>query len=305
MTSDLRLGIVGLGRWGSVILRNLAALPGLSAAAVATSKPGIDLPAGCVLRAQWRDLLDLDLDGLIIASPPASHAAIAAAAIAAGLPLFIEKPLTLERREAHALADAADAADALVMVDHIHLFSPAFRRLKLLVGTLGPIRRIEGRAGSHGPYRADADVLWDWGPHDAAMVLDLMGGDPDHAVAEILERRAVDGGTGETVRLALRFGAVEATTVMGTLMDKCRWLRVECRDGSVSYDDVGPVRLSLSRAGAAPQAIECRPGRALEIALTEFATAIRSASRDRAGLHLGCRVVDLLTRCQSSLEAAP
>ena len=43
---------------------------------------------------------------------------------------------------------------------------------------LGPIREIAAVAGNRGPYREDVAVLWDWGPHDVAMALDLVGASP-------------------------------------------------------------------------------------------------------------------------------
>ncbi|WP_096702002.1 Gfo/Idh/MocA family oxidoreductase [Magnetospirillum sp. 15-1] len=302
MSRELRLGLVGLGRWGRVLAANVADLPGVTLAAIATGKTEAPVPR-CLLRPHWRDLLELGLDGLLIASPPASHAAIARAALARGMALFVEKPLTLDAAEAAALAEAAEDADGLVMVDHIHLFSPAFRTLKALAG---PIRRMEGRAGNHGPYRQDAGVLWDWGPHDVAMMIDLMDTAPDQAKAEMVERRAMGDGIGETIRLDLGFGAAEGSATLSTLTDKCRSLTVECADGTLLvYDDVGPVRLSRRPPGGEAEPVECGPERPLQVALGEFAQAIRTGSRERSGLRLGRQVVEVLGRCQSSLGGAP
>lgn len=304
MTGLVRLGLVGLGRWGRVLAANVAALPGAALAAVATSRPPADfgLPAGCRVCGHWRDLLALGLDGLLIAAPPGAHAEIAEAALGRGLALFIEKPLTLDPQEARHLAQMAGASDSLVMVDHIHLFHPAFRRLKELAGGLGAVRRIEGRAGNHGPYRDDADVLWDWGPHDMAMAIDLMGRSPDQVAARRLERRAVEGGIGETVCLTLDFGPTTAVVTLGTLMDKCRTFTVECEGGALVYDGVGPVPLTLCRPGEAPAPVPCPDDKPLSVALGEFVAAVAERRRDRGGLTLGVRVVEQLARCAEVME---
>lgn len=291
-----RVGLVGLGRWGQVLLRNLSGRADLTLAAVATSRPPPVLPAGCGAVAAWQDLLNLDLDGVVVATPPASHAEICAAALRRNLGLLVEKPLTLDLAEARALAAMAETCDGLVMVDHIHLFSPAFRRLKQLARQLGPVRAVAARAGNHGPYRSDAGVLWDWGAHDVAMLLDLLGDDPDLLRATRLERRAVAGGMGETIRLDLGFGPVTARVEIGTLMDKTRRFQVECAAGTLVYDDLDSAKLRLDG-----QPMDISGQSPLDIAISEFARRLTDGDRDRDGLRLGVRVVDILARAQAEL----
>ena len=293
--NPVRLGLVGFGRWGRILMRNMAAHPKVVPVALASRQPDIaaELPEGCQVVDDWRKLLDLDLGGLVVASPPASHAEIAMAALERGLPLLMEKPLTLSVAEARLVAATGTS---LVMVDHIHLFSPAWRRLKALVPSLGPVLSLAGVAGNHGPYRADTPVLWDWGTHDVAMILDLVGGTPDRLRAVRTERRELPEGVGETIDLSLGFGALSATATLSTLMDKTRRFTVVCQGGTLVYDGVGAVRLSLDG-----QEISVETRQPLEILLDDFACAIGAGSRDRSGLDLGVRVVETLAACEALL----
>jgi predicted dehydrogenase len=50
---------------------------------------------------------------------------MARSAVAAGLPVFVEKPLTLDRGEADDLFNFTCAEVGLVWVEHTHLFHPA------------------------------------------------------------------------------------------------------------------------------------------------------------------------------------
>lgn len=298
----VRLGLAGFGRWGRVLMRNMAAHPRITVAALASRQPDAisAAPAGCRVTPEWRDLLTMDLDGLVVATPPATHAEIGLAAMARGVPLLLEKPLTQSVAEARALTEAAERADALVMVDHIHLFSPAWRRLKEIRSGLGAITGLTGLAGNHGPYRSDTPVLWDWGPHDLAMILDLMGRMPDRCDARRSEWRSVPGGRGETVDLTLGFGAVTARATLSTLMDKTRSFILECEGGTLVYDGIGPVPLTLDG-----HPVEVAGGTPVEALFDRFAEAVASGGRDRSGLMLGRSVVEVLAACEALLPPAP
>ncbi|MBI5163205.1 MAG: Gfo/Idh/MocA family oxidoreductase [Magnetospirillum sp.] len=299
MAGAVRLGLVGAGRWGRVVIRTLAGLPPLRLAAVSSTNPdtAARLPAACVQFTDWRVMIAAGgLDGVIVATPPATHAAIAIAALDAGLAVVVEKPLTLDRAEALAIRAAAERARVPVLVDHTHLFAPAWRRLKELAADLGPVLAVESVAGNHGPYRDDTAVLWDWGAHDVALCLDLLGSHPDTVAARVLERRAVPGGTGETLRLDLGFGRVAATITLGTLMDKTRRIRVVCAGGTLVYDDLAADK--LTRDGAR-QAVD--PRLPLTAAMAEFAAAIVKGGYDSRSLDCGLAVVEVLERCTRSL----
>ncbi|SFZ86465.1 myo-inositol 2-dehydrogenase / D-chiro-inositol 1-dehydrogenase [Devosia enhydra] len=76
----------------------------------------------------WQALLARDdLHGIAVAAGPAIHRDIARAAIARGLPVFIEKPPAPTAREAQALADDAERAGVPVMVGFMKRYSTANR----------------------------------------------------------------------------------------------------------------------------------------------------------------------------------
>ncbi|MGE5505865.1 MAG: Gfo/Idh/MocA family protein [Actinomycetota bacterium] len=300
--AGLRLGLVGVGRWGRIYIRTLGQLaPDIHLARVASRNPETAalVPAGCVVSADWQDLVAAgDLDGIIVASPPETHVDIALAAVAAGLPVLVEKPLCLDSDEAGRLFAAAQDAGALVMVEHTHLFSPAFRRLKQLVPTLGGPRAVEGRAGNL-IGRLSAPILWDWGAHDVALCLDLLGALPDRIDAALVDRPALpDGGHGETFRLTLGFGSIEATVTCGTLAAKTRRFTVACPDGTLVYDDLAADKLTLDG-----RAVPVAGDLPLTTAVREFAAKVRSGSHDLASLQLGMRVVTVLGQAAAGFGA--
>src|SRR5262245_61377098 len=118
MTQPLRLGLIGAGRWARAYVKTIEAMPDLRIARVARrSKAPVDfLPKGAELASHWMDVARAtDLDAVIVATPPQSHAEIAEAAVETGLPVLVEKPLTLDLAEAQRIRDAAGKKSALVM----------------------------------------------------------------------------------------------------------------------------------------------------------------------------------------------
>lgn len=305
--ADVRLALVGAGPWGLNIAHTVAAMKGVELAVVASRNPetaGRLAPGVRVVR-DWRDAIDVDVDGVVIASPPASHAEIALAAIEKGRAVLIEKPLTMNVAEAERVLEAAARADVTAAVDHVHLFHPAFRELIRRARDLGAVRAVEAVAGGHGPFRADTPVLWDWGPHDIAMCLDLMGRRPARAEASVRERRRTPDGTGETVDIALEFeqGIVANIAVGNVLSDKIRRFRVAFDGGSLIYRDHADAALAFVDKEGREHSIDVSPVPPLTCVLADLAGKIAAGGRDRTGLALGVDVVRVLADCDAAINA--
>jgi predicted dehydrogenase len=223
MSGRLRLGLIGVGRWGRNYVRTIGEVDGVVLAAVASSNPETStlVPSGCRVVPDWRDLLTDDVDAVIIASPPDSHARILLAAAAAGKAVLVEKPLVTTAADLAAIRQALTTS--IVMVDHTHLFHPAFRALKTAVRARGRPLAIRSSAGNTGPYRTDVSVLWDWAPHDVAMALDLVPGPAEVCEARVVERRYVGAVAAERVRLKLLLaGDVRCEITLSTLEPRHR-----------------------------------------------------------------------------------
>lgn len=165
LTRRITLALIGAGRWGTSIQRTVAALP--------------DAKLQYVETHDWRRLLRApDLDGVLIATPASTHAAIASPFIEQNIPVFIEKPLTSSLRDALALESLVRKHRAIAMVGHVHLYSPAFKAAARAVRHAGRIRYILAEGMNNGPFRNDISCLWDWAPHDLSMTLSLLGSFP-------------------------------------------------------------------------------------------------------------------------------
>lgn len=101
---------------------------------------------------QWYDdadklINDPNVNAIYIATPPGSHEAYALAAINAGKPVYVEKPMSLNYEAAKNIAATAKIKKVKVAVAHYRREQPFFKKIKqlLLDGVIGDVHlaRIE------------------------------------------------------------------------------------------------------------------------------------------------------------------
>lgn len=192
MTETKRLALAGAGGWGRNIARSLRKLRGAVFHAVCDTDPRtlaqLDDVAPGPRRVSDFDALvqDSATDAIIIATPPETHHALAAAALRAGKDVLVEKPLALRPQDAEDLVGIADREGRVLMVGHLLLYHPAIRKLRSLVldGELGEIRYLYAQRVNLGVIRKHENALWSLAPHDLAVAIDLFGEVPFTVTAQ-------------------------------------------------------------------------------------------------------------------------
>ncbi len=168
------LGIIGLGYWGEKILRASISL-GLPVLVCDTDPKRVraiqKLYPGVTV-VPHADMLFTNpaIDVCIIATPPLSHYALAKKALDHRKHVLVEKPMTLDSKEAKSLVALARRNNLILMVDHVYLFSPIVHQAKNLLGrgNIGRVRRIHS-IRHVGRIHPGSSVLWDLAPHDIAL----------------------------------------------------------------------------------------------------------------------------------------
>ncbi|CAL9517330.1 putative oxidoreductase YdgJ [Streptomyces sp. enrichment culture] len=206
----LRVGLVGYGLAGSVFHAPLiAAAEDLTLDTVVTSNPERQRQA----RAEFPDvriaatpdeLFDraAELDLVVIASPNKTHVPLAAAALKAGLPVVVDKPIAGTAAEARELAALADERGVLLSVFQNRRWDNDFLTLRKLLAedALGEVWRFESRferwrPKPKGGWRESGDpveiggLLYDLGSHVVDQALVLFG-PATQVYAESVVRRA-------------------------------------------------------------------------------------------------------------------
>ena len=332
----LRVAVVGAGYWGPNLVRNFR------------GSPDWDLVAVCDLdqaRAEWvigdRTTVDVetsldallaraDIDAVAVATPAATHCAIALAALEAGKHVLVEKPLASSRLDAQRMVDRAEELDLVLMCDHTYCYTPAVQKIRDLVSTgyLGDVQFVDSVRINLGLVQPDIDVLWDLAPHDLS-ILDfvLPGGCRPVAVAA---QGADPVGAGRAcigyLTLHLPEGAIAhahvnwlsptkiRTTIVGGSKRTLIWddlnpsQRISVYDRGVEVDDLSvdapdrkrDVMVSYRSGDMVAPALPERE--ALRGVTSEFAAAITEHRPPLTDGRSGLRVLDVLDAASRSLE---
>jgi predicted dehydrogenase len=141
----LRVAIVGCGRIADDHLEQIQRIPGCEVVGACDREPLMvdQLCQRFKVKGAFADLSQMlkacHPDVVHITTPPQSHFAIGKECLKAGCHLYVEKPLTLNTREAEELLRAAEVGGLKVTVGHDLQFTHVSRRLRQLVkgGYLG------------------------------------------------------------------------------------------------------------------------------------------------------------------------
>jgi predicted dehydrogenase len=175
MKKKLRIGLIGSGFMGrshahafraaegvfdtplAPVLECLADIDEATAAAAAASM-GFARSTG-----DWRSLVaDDNIDLIAITTPTKLHSSMALAAIAAGKPVYCEKPLAPTAEQARQMAEAAEAAGVTTMVGFNYLKNPMVALAREIINS-GEIGEIASFRGIHAEdYMSDPNAPYTW-----------------------------------------------------------------------------------------------------------------------------------------------
>ncbi|ESR22770.1 L-arabinose 1-dehydrogenase [Lutibaculum baratangense AMV1] len=177
-TARPRLGFLGVGwigrhRMEAVLATGQADIVGISDPNPEMAGAAAELSKQAEVVGSIDELLALDLDGLVIATPSALHAEQSIRALEAGVAVFCQKPLGRTAAEARAVVDAARSADRLLGVDFSYRFTEGMRRIRELIagGELGEIFAVD--LVFHNAYGPDKDWFYDKSRSGGGCVMDL------------------------------------------------------------------------------------------------------------------------------------
>ena len=183
--STTKIGIIGYGYWGPNLTRNFYEIPSADLVAIADLneerlKQAASKYPQVITKRDHYELFDLDLDAVVIATPPATHYKIAKECLEHNLHVLVEKPLTLKSEDAEELVQLAETKGLTLMVGHIFTYNSAVHALKKYIdsGELGEIYYIDAARLSLGLFQPNSNVLWDLAPHDISILIYLLGKKP-------------------------------------------------------------------------------------------------------------------------------
>jgi predicted dehydrogenase len=300
-----RIGLIGCGRWGRLILRDLLACR----AEVHVVVPSEETQARASVLGAASTVTAIaalpPMDGYIVASPTITHAAIIAELLPTGRPIFTEKPMTADVVSARRLA--AEAGDRLFVMDkwRYHPGVEAMRQ-EIAAGHAGEVLSIRMTRWGWGNPHDDVSALWILAPHDLSILQHLIGTIPPlrFAVAAIKAKPdlgfTVHLGTAEGPTVSLDIGIASPEHRRRCLIIGSR-ATLELRDG---YDQSIFVR---EGAPGDPAAIErsIAVGSAMPLLseIERFLAFLGGGPAPMSSAEEGLAVVERLAEIEAALGA--
>jgi predicted dehydrogenase len=173
-----RVGFLGTGWIGRHRMEAMLATDAISAVAICDvssdcAREAAKLAPEARQFASLEAMLDLGLDGVVIATPSALHSDQAIQALSAGCAIFCQKPLGRTAVESAAVINAARASDRLLGLDLSYRHTTAMSRIAQLVrsGRLGRIFAVD--LTFHNAYGPDKPWFYDAAQSGGGCVIDL------------------------------------------------------------------------------------------------------------------------------------
>jgi myo-inositol 2-dehydrogenase / D-chiro-inositol 1-dehydrogenase len=217
----VRLGLIGLGRIGSFHAQTLTDLPQVASLVVADAVPGLAAEVASRLGAEPADgpeaLLAAGVDGVVVAAATDAHPELILAAVAAGLPVFCEKPVARTMAEGRKVQRRVEAAGVPVQIGYQRRFDPAFTAAREAVasGELGWLHTVRATTLDPAPPPAayvavSGGIFRDCSVHDFDIIRWVTG-------REVAEIYATGANRGD--RLFTEAGDVDTAAAVLTLDD--------------------------------------------------------------------------------------
>jgi UDP-2-acetamido-3-amino-2,3-dideoxy-glucuronate N-acetyltransferase len=318
----IRVAVIGAGYWGKNLVRNFHGLGVLDAICDSSGETLArfeeSFPLARKASSVGEVLCDPRLHAVAIATPAATHAALARQALLAGKDVYVEKPLCLSEEEGRELNELAADRDAVLMVGHLLWYHPAVLKLKALVdgGKLGRIQYIYSSRLNLGKLRREENVLWSFAPHDISVILGLLGEMPESVQAQggrFLHQKIAD----TTVTLLSFPSGVQAhifvswlhpfkeqklvvvgEQAMAVFDDTAPWTRkLEVYSHSIEWK--GNVPTANRAAGVPIELVEEEP---LKLECEHFLSCVVERRAPRTDGREGLRVLSVLNACQRAME---
>jgi len=180
MSKKVSLGLIGGGYWGKNLIKDFNSLGVLHTIC--------DINKNALLKynekypnvkttTKWDDVLnDTNINAVCISLPAEMHYSFAKKSLLADKDVYVEKPITLDIKEAEELIQLAREKNKILMVGHLLHYHPAIIKIKEMInaGKIGKVKNIVANRLSLGIFRKYENVLWSFAPHDISVVLGLI-----------------------------------------------------------------------------------------------------------------------------------
>jgi UDP-2-acetamido-3-amino-2,3-dideoxy-glucuronate N-acetyltransferase len=318
----VRLAILGCGRWGSNLVRVFSQIPDCQVCVLCTRNNTDSMRAlAAKYQTRWCPdpfsvWQDANIDAVVIATPDATHHALAKKAIEFGKHLFVEKPLALTAEECADLQILATSRHVTLQVGHILQYHPATAVIGKSITNKwwGALLHIEVNNLDLNDYPIGSELLTGTIVHDLSFLASLFEMKPQILFAQGVRFQAE--GAPASVRAELRYGAVPVSircNMASPMVNRDVLLTFEL--ALLRFERAGKGRLSVHAAAAPPGDLKCQtafarstkvsfpPDEPLLLECKDFIEAIRDERSPRVTGVTATRIAETLDQLRPYVSA--
>lgn len=174
----MNFAIVGLGRWGRVMIKNLKAIDGNIVAVCARKSSSFDsLPAQYRIYPFYDDIGTMlkhkkkEIDTVIIATHPDTHFALSCQALWHDKHVICEKPCMFSNGEFWKIQELAEGK--IFFTDYTNLYHSVIHKMRDLIDVAPPRYELRLVNSGFSDDRKGYSDLWDYGSHVASVIYTL------------------------------------------------------------------------------------------------------------------------------------
>ncbi len=249
----LNIAIIGIGYWGPNILRSFAKIENVNIKYICDlnenklNKLKELYPKSYFIKNANTIFEDNSIDAVIIVTSANTHFKLAKQALLSNKHVFVEKPLTLTKKDSQELVTLAEQQNKKLMVGHLLLYHPAITFLKKYItdGKLGKISYIYTARLNLGKVRSEENAFWSLAPHDLSIILYLLEKEPIsiYANGESFIREGIE----DVVFSYLKFNDNLSAHIHVSWLDphKLRKITIIGTKGMAVFDDMDTEKIKI------------------------------------------------------------
>ncbi|MBU1121779.1 MAG: Gfo/Idh/MocA family oxidoreductase [Candidatus Omnitrophota bacterium] len=300
----MKIGIIGIGKLGSIHLRICKEIQRIEEIYIVdTDKKKLQQHTGVTHLTDYQQLCG-KVDAVSIVTPTSTHFELAKFFLERKIPVFVEKPITSNLKEANTLLSMAKNKKTLLFVGHVERYNNAYLAAKEKIKD--PIF-IECHRLSPYPHRSlDVGVVLDLMIHDLDIILDLLKDDIKNVQAKGVK---VISSTEDiaNVRITFKNGCVANITASRISEKKERKVRIFMRNCYISLD-YAQQEAQIYKKGAAKITKDTLPinkEEPLKKEIIEFVNLVQNKTFDMDSAQGARNALELALKIQKIINEDP
>lgn len=181
----MKAAVIGVGYWGPNLVRNLWSNEKIDQVFVFD----IDSDRLKLVKKKFPGIYTVDsfnkilnndqIELVFIATPVNTHYNLAIKSLEANKHIWVEKPFTLNVKQAEELINTSEKKSLKIFVDHTFIYTGAVRKMKEIVTSdlLGNLLYFDSVRINLGIFQSDVNVIWDLATHDFSILKHLISFD--------------------------------------------------------------------------------------------------------------------------------